>query len=247
MLQATDNTGYFSIARWHAWAPGVAGPEAWRAWLPAGACPDPQAQPDVSYLPSLLRRRLDRGGRMALSTAWPCAEGLDSVQSVFASRHGALDRTLELLIHLASREVLSPTTFSLSVHNSAVGLFSIARRDRGAATAMAAGSDSLTLALLEGANLITEGAAHVLVCYSDDLTPAPYSDFGVEDASHRPFAVSLLLTPPDGAAAYRLSRSDTTGSETPEAALMRVLLDETQASVIGVDQPWRLERSTRVH
>lgn len=246
MPQATDNTGYFSIARWHAWAPGVDGPEAWRAWLPDGSCPDPTAQPDVSYLPSLLRRRLDRGGRMALSTAWPCTEGIATVQSVFASRHGALDRTLELLGNLATHETLSPTTFSLSVHNSTVGLFSIARSDRGAATAMAAGSDSLNMALLEGVNLVDEGAPYVLVCYSDDVTPAPYSDFHVEDASHRPFAVSLLLTPP-GAAACRLSRSTAAGSETPEAALMRFLLDKASDSVIGVDQPWRLERSSRAH
>jgi hypothetical protein len=184
---------------------------------------------------------------MALSTAWPCTEGLASVQSVFACRHGALDRTLELLVHLADREVLSPTTFSLSVHNSTAGLFSIARSDRGAATAMAAGSDSLGMALLEGANLVAEGASHVLVCYSDDVMPAPYSSFDVEDASHRPFAVSLLLTAPGDTHAYRLSRSEDAGSETPEAALMRFLLDETPASVIGVDQPWRLERRAHVH
>lgn len=201
----------------------------------------------MSYLPSLLRRRLDRSGRMALSTAWPCTEGLASVHSVFASRHGALDRTRELLGNLADHETLSPTTFSLSVHNSSVGLFSIARSDRGPATAMAAGADSLGLALLEGANMIGEGASHVLVCYSDDVTPAPYSSFAVEDASHRPFAVSLLLTAPDQAVVYRLSRSDAAADETPEAALMRFLVDATPDSVIGVDQPWRLERSNRAH
>jgi hypothetical protein len=126
MLQAYDNKGYFGIARWQAWAPGVVGPQDWRDWLPEGHCPDPTALPDVSYLPSLLRRRLDRSGRMAMSTAWPCAEGLDSVQSVFACRHGALGRTVELLTNLSREEPLSPTSFSLSVHNSTLGLFSIA-------------------------------------------------------------------------------------------------------------------------
>src|SRR5882724_8323268 len=243
MLQPSDKYGYFCIARWQAWAPGVAGAEAWRRWLPEGACPDREAQPDVSYLPSLLRRRLDRSGRMALSTAWPCTQVLDSVQSVFASRHGALSRTLELLTNLAEREPLSPTTFSLSVHNSNLGLFSIARSDRGAATAMAAGADSLGLALLEGANLIAEGAPQVLVCYSDDLAPTPYDGFAVEDASHRPYAVSLLLTPPgDAPLTCRLAHGDAAATETPEAALMRFLVEDAETSVIGVDQPWRLER-----
>jgi len=53
--------------------------------------------------------------------------------------------------------MLSPTLFSLSVHNSVAGLFSIARGDRGAATAMAAGLDSLGLSILEGANMIAGG------------------------------------------------------------------------------------------
>jgi hypothetical protein len=216
---------------------------AWQRWLPTGDCPDPDAQPDVSYLPSLLRRRLDLSGRMALSTAWPCAEGLSSVPCVFASRHGVLDRTLELLTALARDEALSPTSFSLSVHNSNAGLFSIARGDRAPATAIAAGRDSLGMSLLEGANLIAEGADKVLVCYADYKAPAQYLPYVQEDASHRPFAVSLLLTQAtDDAQRCRLSPSDQESHEVPEAALMRFLLDTSDSSVVGVDQPWRLER-----
>ena len=197
----------------------------------------------MSYLSGLLRRRLDRSGRMALSTAWPCAEGLSSVPCVFASRHGVLDRTLELLIALARDEILSPTSFSLSVHNSNAGLFSIARGDRAAAIALAAGRDSLGMSLLEGANLIAEGADEVLVCYVDDKAPAPYETIVQEDASHRPFAVSLLLSrSTDTGLRYRLSPSDEAADEAPEAALMRLLLDTSDSSVVGVDQPWRLER-----
>ena len=215
----------------------------WQEWLPEGVCPEPDAQPDVSYLPSLLRRRLDRSGRMALSTAWPCAEGLDSVPFVFASRHGVLDRTLELLTALARDEALSPTSFSLSVHNSNAGLFSIARGDRAPATAISAGRDSLGMSLVEGVNLIAEGADKVLVCYADDKAPVAYAPIVQEDASHHPFAVSLLLTQAtDGATRYRLSPSDVAPNEAPEAALMRLLLDTSESSVLGVDQPWLLER-----
>jgi len=238
-----DNTEYFGVSRWQAWAPGVSDPAGWRAWLKDEGEADPEALPDVSQLPPLLRRRLDRCGRMALHTAWPCAAGLTSVQSVFASRHGALSRTLELLDALARQETVSPASFSLSVHNSTAGLFSIARGDRGAATAMAAGADTLAMSLLEGANLVAEGAENVLVCYADDTLPPPYDSFVSGVNAHHPFAVSLLLTSAEDAPLRcRLTRADTASDEAPEAALMRFLLDEDDAT-LGAEQAWRLERA----
>lgn len=240
-----DNTEYFGIARWQAWAPGVQDSAGWQAWLEDRESPEPEALPDVRGLPPLLRRRLDRCGRMALHTAWPCAEGVPSVQSVFASRHGAIERTLELLREMAQQQGVSPTSFSLSVHNSTAGLFSIARGDRGAATAVAAGADTLTLGLLEGASLVAEGADAVLVCYADDALKAPYEPY-VDGANRRhPFSISLLLTRPEGAPLVcRLRRGTASEGEMPEAALMRFLLDGTDTT-LGTGQPWRMERAAR--
>ena len=248
MVQLSDSTGNFGIARWKAWAPGVSDDSGWRAWLQGAGSPEPDSQPDVNFLPAMLRRRLDRHGRMALATAWACAEGLDSVQFVFASRHGDLSRTLELLTALGNKDMLSPTSFSLSVHNSTAGLFSIARGDRGAATAMAAGADTLGLSMLEGANMIAEGAEHVLVCYADDVPPQPYRPYVAEASARHPFSISLLLTRADAAPLdYHLARHTVAATEAPETALMRFLVEEHAVSVIGVDQPWRLERRAHVH
>ena len=238
----------FAVARWKAWTPGVSDASGWRAWLDGAVSSEPGSQPDVNFLPPMLRRRLDRHGRMALATAWACAEGLDSVQFVFGSRHGDLARTLELLTALGNKDMLSPTSFSLSVHNSTAGLFSIARGDRAAATAMAAGADTLGLSMLEGANMIAEGAEHVLVCYADDVLPPPYQPYMAEVNVHHPFSISLLLTRAKAAPLdCHLVRHTGTATEAPETALVRFLVEEREASVIGVDQPWRLERSAHVH
>ena len=243
MAEAVQQTGFFGIARWQAWAPGVDGPDAWSDWIAGTISPDPAVQPDVSYLPPLLRRRLDRSGRMALATAWPCVEGRESLRSVFGSRHGALDRTLGLLTALARHETLSPTDFSLSVHNSNAGLWSIARGDRAAATALAAGADTLGMSLMEGAVMIAEGTEAVLVCYADDRPPPPYAGFVAGESARHPFAVSLLLTQPqDAPLRCRLVQDDASATEAPEAALMRFLAEDAPASVLGVDQPWRLSR-----
>lgn len=243
-VQATDYTDYFSIARWHAWAPGIKSESDWPAWIGGRFAAEPDEQPDVSYLPAMLRRRLDRPGRMALATAWPCVEGLDSVQSVFASRHGALHRTVDMLTALATEQPLSPTLFSLAVHNSVAGLFSIVRGDRGAATAMAAGPDSLVLAMLEGANMIMEGVPRVLVSYCDDRAPEPYQS-GIADPPVLPFAVSLLLTPAsDAELRYRMGRhTGPAATEAPEAALMQLLSGGAGKVVLGNAQCWTLERA----
>lgn len=248
MIQAYDFTGDFGIARWRAWAPGTHGAEGWQAWLKGAQPYEADSQPDVNFLPPLLRRRLDRHGRMALATAWPCTEGLPTVPCVFASRHGSLDRTLGLLTGLAAGDMLSPTDFSLSVHNSTVGLYSIARGDRAPATAMAAGADSLGMGMIEGANMIAAGAERVLVCYADDVVPETYRPYIAAEAARTPFSVSLLLTAAsDAPLRCRLRRHEGAPAEAPENALMRFLMDEAETSVLGVHQPWRLERSRHAH
>ncbi|EQD52842.1 hypothetical protein B1B_10544 [mine drainage metagenome] len=119
----TGVTREFSIAHWAAWAPGVNDLLGWRAWINGECSVSVGQQPDVGFLPSLIRRRLDRVGRMALYVAWQCAGDRMGLPFVFASRHGSLTRTVQLLDSLSQREPLSPAAFSLSVHNSTVGFF----------------------------------------------------------------------------------------------------------------------------
>lgn len=232
----------FRISRWRAWAPGVQSAADWRAWL-TGKPIDDNAPPDVSQLPALLRRRLDRLGRMALHTAWPCLEGLDAVELVFASRDGSLPRTLELLAALVHDELLSPTLFSVSVHNGTAGLYSMARGDRSPTTAVAAGPDSLVMGLLEAASLIATGSPRVLMCYADQALPPPYDTAPGRNGNNRPFSISLLLEPAarEGEC-FRMTPASRTAAEAPAAALLRFLLEHGSAAVIGAEQRWHLER-----
>lgn len=235
----------FGIARWQAWTPAVgdanSGTAEWREWLEGRAHGDPDAQPNVAYLPALLRRRLDRAGRMAVDTAWRCLEGVNSVQVVFGSRHGSFKRTIAMLDVLAREDTVSPSVFSLAVHNSVAGLLSIARGDRGAATALAAGENTLGMCLVEGAGMIAEGAEHVLIVYSEDVVPPPYDELVDTPAVH-PFGVSLLLTAGSAPIRCRMQHGVGEPVEAPEAALIRFLIDDADAAVIGVDQSCRLER-----
>ncbi|HWA38563.1 MAG TPA: beta-ketoacyl synthase chain length factor, partial [Burkholderiales bacterium] len=167
----------------------------WAAWPPTGEGL-PKA-PDVSFVEPALRRRLGPLARMMLHVGQECARDVPEARLVFASRHGELQYTLLLLRSLAMDEALSPTVFSLAVHNAASGLFSILRRDRSASTALAAGGETLGHALLEAScQLATEAQIPVLVVYGDAPLPGEYARYrDGEDLDDGPgCALSVLLS-----------------------------------------------------
>ncbi|HSC83412.1 MAG TPA: beta-ketoacyl synthase chain length factor, partial [Pseudomonas sp.] len=163
---------HFNIDSWRAWAPGLDSTDDWQAWQQAPVrLADDGQQPDVSFLPALQRRRLSRLARMAFHVAWPLAEGRGSLPLVFVSRHGETSRNLAILDDLARDEALSPTQFSLSVHNAIIGLWSILRGDTSEMTALAAAGDGLEQALLEAGTLLGEGAPAVLLIVAEESPP----------------------------------------------------------------------------
>ncbi|MHB1544210.1 MAG: beta-ketoacyl synthase chain length factor [Gammaproteobacteria bacterium] len=216
----------FSIASWAAWAPGIQDLTDWSAWIRGERTGLQSDQPDVSFLPPLLRRRLDRVGRMALYVAWQCAGNRVGLPLVFASRHGFLARTVQLLDNLAQHETLSPAAFSLSVHNSAAGLFSICRDDRSPSTALAAGGQTLAAAILEGIGMLIEGRTEVLVVYTDEIPPPEYTSYlGMNEPD---FAVGMLLAVPNRELPqYRLIASPgVTNGRQLDVALMELLVED---------------------
>ncbi|SDV06675.1 Beta-ketoacyl synthase, N-terminal domain [Pseudomonas mucidolens] len=186
----------FNIAQWRAWAPGLDSVDGWREWCRAPVLLAPSAAaPDVSFLPAMQRRRLSRLARMAFSVGWPLAEGLQDLPLVFVSRHGETPRTLEILSDLAKDQPLSPTQFSLSVHNAVIGLWSILRNETSEMTALAAAGDGLEHGVLEAVALLNEGAPAVLLVITEEQPPEAYTRW-IDDVPF-PYALGLLLTPGD--------------------------------------------------
>mgnify|MGYP002138405196 CR=1 FL=1 len=64
---------------------------------------------ELDQIEPLLRRRLSPLGRTALASAFACTRGESAVRMVFASRHGELARSADLLKAIARDEDLSPT------------------------------------------------------------------------------------------------------------------------------------------
>ncbi|GAB1256013.1 beta-ketoacyl synthase chain length factor [Aurantivibrio plasticivorans] len=179
------------ISRWAAWAPGLQTLEDWQAWSLGEKEVQFGEPPVVSAIPAMLRRRLSSLGKMALSVAWPLmGEGV-AIPSVFCSRHGELGRTVTLLKQLADEEDLSPTHFSLSVHNAIGGVASIARKDMSSITALAAGDEGLSVALLEAQMILDEQQCPEVLCVIYD--EPPQAEFHCVTPSV-PYAAAFVLS-----------------------------------------------------
>lgn len=187
----------FSVADWSAWAPGVASRSAWLDWAASPFLPDGEDTPALSEVPAMQRRRIERLGRMAIQAACWCEDedGADSrVPLVFASRHGDVARSMELLNALTHDLPMSPTGFGLSVHNAVAALYSIARGHRGNYLALAGGRATVETACIEAAALLADGAEEVRVVIYESPLPAVYAEFA--DEPHPFFAWCWRLTAP---------------------------------------------------
>lgn len=139
------------LTAWSAWAPGRTSAAHWQAWAEGRDFPaEEDTKPDISAIPAPQRRRLSNLSRMAFATAAAASERRrEDVCCVFASRHGELGRTLDIVNAILAGEDVSPTDFSHSVHSTSLGLFSIFAKNREASTLVTAGEDTFGMALLE--------------------------------------------------------------------------------------------------
>jgi hypothetical protein len=99
-----------------------------------------------------------------------------------------------MLKDMQSGEDISPTAFSLSVHNAISGLFSIAHSNHQEITVLAPGQDGIVAAFIEALGLLQEGHDAVLVVLYDE----PLSEF----YPYLPFALTAKNS---GALALKIS------------------------------------------
>ena len=171
----------FSIEAWAAFAPGLEDNDAWHAWARAPSLPQGDATPALAEMPAMQRRRVERLGRAALQVAWRCqADDGPDMPMVFATRHGDLGKTHEMLAELAAEQPLSPTQFGLSTHNAIPAQYSIARGLIGNLVVVSAGQASAEAAVIEAQSLLAEGAPSVLVVMFDNAAHDAYAAFADE-------------------------------------------------------------------
>ncbi|WP_262963937.1 beta-ketoacyl synthase chain length factor [Methylobacter psychrophilus] len=155
----------FILCQWSAWAPGFSARDDRLMELGNSVVPE--------CVPKMLRRRLTPLARAVFNVADQCINGEKTFPVVFSSAHGEICKSLTMLQTIQAGHELSPTAFSLSVHNAIAGLFSIAYRNTQEITVIAPGQEGIAPAFIEALGMLHEGADEVLIILYDE----PIADF----------------------------------------------------------------------
>jgi hypothetical protein len=182
------------VLRWSAWAPGRDTAADWEAWAHA---PTPLAEdghPEARFLPPMLRRRCTPLTKIVLTAAYDCLEEAerDAVRTVFASRHGGINESIELLEAIGRGERLSPAKFSHGVHNAQAALFGIATGNRQASSSLAGGADTFSCGWIEASTHLEREPERPVLYVMGDVPVAPVFA-GLVDEPPGTYALALLL------------------------------------------------------
>jgi hypothetical protein len=155
----------FVLTRWNAWIPEINRVDGLENLS--------VASPSVNVIPKMLHRRFGPLAKAVFDAADFCAIIGEQIPCVFSSANGELAKSLAMLQTIQAQDELSPTAFSLSVHNAIAGLFSMVYQNYCESTVIASGQDGIAPAFIEALGILQEGAAEVLLILYDE----PVADF----------------------------------------------------------------------
>ncbi|QGX90341.1 beta-ketoacyl synthase [Tatumella sp. TA1] len=180
-----------TITDWSARAPGLETREAWQTTLNRGLNIDGDTPyGKLKNISNLTARRLSSGSRLALDCALDITTRHSPDAFIFTCRHGELERNHRILSALAEGDAVSPTDFTMSVHNSAVGQLAIMLDAPVSSTSISAGEDSFQQGIIEAVALLGNGFTRILLVDFEGKLP----EFYLPHASpHWPYACALLL------------------------------------------------------
>lgn len=181
------------IKDWLVWIPTIESDSDFKSWAQGEiSIVDDGSAPKVMAVPPAMRRRLGRLGKISLNIASQLVEKNGYMPSIFCSRHGEIQTTIQMLKELIWNDEISPTKFSLSVHNAISGIFTIANKEDLPTTAITAGPQDLINCFYEAYGQLKSGAAQQVLCIIyDEPIPEEYQHYCPLPA--HPYTVGFVL------------------------------------------------------
>ncbi len=171
--------------------------QKWSVWPPVDSNQQEEKQAQIellSSIPKMLKRRLSPLARVVFCAAIPCIPENNQFPSVFSSTHGELAKSFAMMELIEAGEDISPTAFSLSVHNAIAGLFSMVYKNNRESTVVAPGEEGLAAAFIEALGLLQEGEDEVLIVLYDEPLVTFYPSAPYQLSSEKSCAVALTIS-----------------------------------------------------
>lgn len=147
---------------------------------------------DLSFIPGMIKRRCSQASKIALSVALEAAT-LPVDYAIFCSQHGEIGHTVALLEAITQQEMLSPSSFSQSVHNTASGLFTIIQNNTIPVTSIAAGKTTFLAGMIEALVWLQQNSEKtILLVMFEEAMPEPY--VSLPTVATQEYGIALLLS-----------------------------------------------------
>ena len=214
MLGLNNSPLHFAIQTWAVWPPTD------QTELDIG---EMQAKL-LAFVPNNLKRRLSPLAKTVFCAVSQCGNNNGSIPVVFSSTHGELARSLEMIKVMERGEDISPTAFSLSVHNAIAGLFSIVYGNTSEVTVLAPGEDGMASAFLEALGMLQEGIPEVLMVFYDEPLPDFYPAEPYQLSTDISSAVALKISKGQGGMEIQFKRGEKYGNDGEQPVQLLLLI-----------------------
>ena len=238
MLDTKNTALDFVLQSWSVWPP---------SYLSDGQDLGKMQDKLLAFVPNNLKRRLSPLAKTVFCAVSQCDNIDCCIPVVFSSTHGELGKSLEMIKLLEAGEEISPTTFSLSVHNAIAGLFSIVYGNTSEVTVLAPGEDGMASAFLEAAGMLQEGASKVLIVFYDEPLPDFYPAEPFQLSAESSSAVALIISKDKVGTALQFSRGEMCGYDGEQPVQLPLLIQflsslDTQCQIKTPKQSWHLRK-----
>ena len=204
---------HFQIDQWAAWAPGISSASDWQSFLSGAKSVDMEQAADVKFLPAMQRRRLSSLARAAFHVTEQVMADSAPCPSIFCSTYGETQRTYGILETIAEDQDISPTAFSLSVHNAISGQYTIFFNNEQPTSALAPSINDYLLPLADGLGWLDENTPSVLLVYYEEALPTFYQPYA--ESTEFPCAIALRISPGNATNDYQLAYTHTDSPNQP--------------------------------
>ena len=151
--------------------------------------------PKSVNIPMMTARRLSMGCRMAVDIGIELLKSHEDIDAViYSSATGEEEHNYKVLESAAKGIDCSPTDFSMSVHNTGVGNFTILSKKKIPSSSVSAGIDSFMMALTDAYVMLSSGYKKILVVDYNVSIPPFFKNYLKKDFPDYPYSVGLVVS-----------------------------------------------------